>query len=238
MGCVYLAENLANGKKYVGKSIYGLEHRRKGHAASAAKGVRTLFCHAIRKYGMASFVWRVLFESDDAEELNAKEKELIKSEGAKSPYGYNLTDGGEGLVNPSAEVREKIRQSVKRLPPISEETRRKISLSSTGRVASRETREKRRIAATGRRPSEAAKRKMRAAKIGKKTGPRPAEVGRKISQAKRGKPLSPEHIMSLRISHLGFQHTPESNAKRSAALKGKPWSKKRREAQLATKVKT
>lgn len=60
--------------------------------------------------------------------------------------------------------------------------------------------------------------KMRVAKLGK-------------AAHNRGRPLSPEHRTRLSEIQNGKVMSPESSERKSAALKGKPWSQARRAAQ-------
>lgn len=87
----------------------------------------------------------------------------------------NLTDGGDGVRNPLPETRAKIGL--------------KSSIANKGRVQSAETRAKRSASMKGKPKSEAHKAKLR--------GPRPAWIGAKISEVRRGKPLTPEHCANL-----------------------------------------
>lgn len=102
MGCVYLAKNKNNGKVYIGKTVKPLNCRISQHKNSAEKGMQTLFARAIRKWGFDSFVWSVLFESDDDSLLCRKEIEYIASYGSHRPSGYNITFGGEGVSHDAA----------------------------------------------------------------------------------------------------------------------------------------
>jgi group I intron endonuclease len=112
---VYKAENLLNGKVYIGKTILPLE-RRIMHHEKAKTG---LFPSALRKYGRAGFAFSVLDTAESDEELLRKETQWIAVFKSKVPNGYNLTDGGEGMAGYRA----------------TEETRRKMSLSSKGKNA-------------------------------------------------------------------------------------------------------
>lgn len=67
---IYMATNLVNGKSYVGRTVKGLEHRRKNHIWAALSGKGKYFHRAIRKYGKDSFGWEVLCE--------CKNKNLLK----------------------------------------------------------------------------------------------------------------------------------------------------------------
>lgn len=90
---------------YIGK---GKGDRIFDHDSEARKGHRCYKCNVIRK------IWRqgktyqryFVFTTTDEDEAYAYECELIAQYGRKNLA--NLTDGGEGLRNPSAEVREKL----------------------------------------------------------------------------------------------------------------------------------
>ena len=66
------------------------------------------------------------------------EKEMISYYGRENLC--NMTDGGDGISNPSEETRLKMSQKAKNRGKISEETRLKISNSSKGRVLDEKTR--------------------------------------------------------------------------------------------------
>lgn len=161
---VYRARNLVNGHSYIGFTTKGLAYREKRHRESANSrhgGFR--FHHAMRKYGQENFVFEVLMDFQDDEEL-AKIFEREAIEGWKPEY--NLTAGGDGgSVHPdtarkisvankgqtpvfkgrkfSAEALAKFRASRLTAPKphprlgavVSAETRRKMSESNKGKVS-------------------------------------------------------------------------------------------------------
>ena len=152
-GCVYIATNTVNNKKYIGKTKSCLEKRIWQHMNAAQRGSKHLFHCAIRKYGKDAFGWVELFQSSNDAELLKVEIELIKEIKTKVPNGYNLTNGGEGLAGLefSLEHRAKIRaahlgrirgpQTKEHTAKVvahhigkkhSEETKRKMSLSQKG----------------------------------------------------------------------------------------------------------
>lgn len=92
-GVVYLIWNKCNGKKYVGQTIKTTEKRFKEH-----KWEDSLIGSAIRKYGEKNFLRGVIKSCATREELNYLEKHFISLLRCKSPNGYNLTDGGEGIT--------------------------------------------------------------------------------------------------------------------------------------------
>lgn len=85
----------------------------------------------------------------------------------------------------------------------SEETKRKIGLTSLGRMVgykhSEETLQKMR----GRVVSKETRDKLRLANLGRKLGPPSQEIRDKISKGNKGKKLSEETKMKMRLSNLG-----------------------------------
>jgi len=99
MGIIYKAENLVNGKIYVGKTANSIEHRMNGHLRRASKeNPKTYFHCAIKKYGNENFRFSVLEEVDDNTTLSNREKFYIQTLDSMAPNGYNLTSGGDGQV--------------------------------------------------------------------------------------------------------------------------------------------
>lgn len=112
---VYIAENLQNGKKYIGYTTRNLETRIKEHISSSknekSKHYFYLFKQAIRKYGADCFKWDILANCKTKEECCELEKLYIKKLDTISPKGYNLTEGGNGGIQ-SQETKEKISNSL------------------------------------------------------------------------------------------------------------------------------
>lgn len=116
----------------------------------------------------------------------------------------NLTDGGDGVTGHVH----------------SQEAREKLRLSHLGYKPSPEHREKLRLAAA----DPVNKEKRRQASIVKITGiKRSAETKEKMSKARRGKKLSPEHVEKLRQSNNNFgrKHSYEHVEKVRLANTGK-----------------
>lgn len=111
----------------------------------------------------------------------------------------NSCDGGDGMLNPSEEVREKMSRAGKGRPK-SEEHRKKIGAAQVGKVIPAEAREKMRAAALGRKMSDAACAKMSAQRLGRKL---PPGTGTKsgAARAKTYVLLSPEGEL-ITVSHL------------------------------------
>ena len=113
-----------NGKQYIGKDN-NLPNRSKRHLAGNG-GSRALH-NAINKHGAKNFEVEVIrYPGISGEALNAVEMWKIKQLGTKKPKGYNLTDGGEGCLNPSESTRRKMSEWQKGAKK-SESTRRAMS---------------------------------------------------------------------------------------------------------------
>jgi len=81
---IYKATNKINNKIYIGQTVGNLDRRVAQHLVSNKKN-----------------------------KLDFLEKFYINFFNSKVPNGYNLTDGGEGLSNPSDEVRIKLKEANK-----------------------------------------------------------------------------------------------------------------------------
>ena len=93
---IYLAKNTINQKCYIGfDSAWPARQLR--HKHSHVRG-NSKFYNAIRKYGWDNFEWSVLYQSTDGDHcLNVMEKYFIR-EYNSFMNGYNMTEGGEGVV--------------------------------------------------------------------------------------------------------------------------------------------
>ena len=91
-GVTYFIWNLVNGKRYVGQTTRSIEVRFREHAACK----KTIIGKAIQKYGEENFRYGVIKTCATHDELKYWEIHFIAALKSKVPYGYNLTDGGEG----------------------------------------------------------------------------------------------------------------------------------------------
>ena len=91
-GVVYLIIDGTNDLEYVGQTTKTAEERFKAHTIS-----KHYIGKAIRAHGVENFTTAILKECASKDELDRWEKHFIKSRGTKVPYGYNFTDGGEGV---------------------------------------------------------------------------------------------------------------------------------------------
>jgi group I intron endonuclease len=201
-GCVYLAENTVNGKKYIGKTNRTLSSRKKEHQKHARYGSRSYFHKAIRLYGFESFIWTVLFKSYNAAALCESEQNFIKQLNTKVPRGYNLTDGGEGRFGLG----------------LSEETKEKLRQANLGKKHSSETKIKMSEARKGKPKSDKHLSIMRSqeykSKISRANKGRKhtAETKAMLSRLGTGRKQSRETRDKIGEAHKGKKHTAETKA--------------------------
>ena len=140
-GIIYKITNRINGKSYIGLTTVSLQRRWGQHIYSSKTKNYPLY-YSIRKYGIEKFSIEVLCICYSKEELDNEENEYIKKYNSKNrDFGYNLRDGGNG-------------------GNLSEETKKKISLSKIGISRSEETKEKLSKANLGKTVSEDIKDKI------------------------------------------------------------------------------
>lgn len=158
MGVIYVRPNLINGKKYVGQAT-NLEVRQKAwknlNKPYAGKAIN----NARKKYGIDNFGFEILKECKD-EELDYWEMYYIKELNTKVPYGYNMTDGGEGMngYTHSEETRKKLSEIVKK--SYTEERKQYLREIQKGKRYSEESKHKMSEKAKGRKHSEETRKKI------------------------------------------------------------------------------
>jgi group I intron endonuclease len=163
---IYLILNTVNGKKYVGQTVQGLGRRWTKHTHNAKTGSSSALGRAIRKYGAGSFELLEIASCADKAEADSLEKAYILQHRSNCPeFGYNLTEGGDGITGWHHSDEVKARLSALNVgKKLSEEQRTAIGNFHRGRKRSLETRAR-----------------IRAAHLGKKRGPRSEAVKQKIS---------------------------------------------------------
>ena len=182
-----------NGKKYIGITSMPVERRwRKGQAYEN----NSHFTNAIKKYGWENIKHKVLFSNLTEEKAKQLEKQYIlmfKTNDRR--YGYNITDGGEGVKGFRFSEESKRKMSEKRKGhKFSEEHNANISRALKGIPKSEEHKLKQRMTMTGRKASEETKKKFSEMRSGDKN-PRygkhcSEETKAKISAANKGKTIS------------------------------------------------
>jgi len=212
-GVVYKITNKLNGKMYVGQTTRSIEERFGEHA----RHKKFLVDKAICKYGRENFLIEVIEECDTREQLNEREIFWIATLNCKVPNGYNMTDGGEGNLNPSVETRAKMSaaqsgenhpmygkhhkpetiakmSATRRGKHLSEAARAKISLTKKGVPKSPEHKAKLAEVNTGKKASDETRAKMSAKRKGV---PKSAEHRAKIGAGNRGKNRSKSPFVNL-----------------------------------------
>lgn len=94
---IYCFTNLINNKRYIGQSIdvqERISQHKYRYKVKNDSGYRSAFHSALRKYGWENFSFSII-EECTIEELDNKEKYWIQKYNTMSPYGYNLTVGGQ-----------------------------------------------------------------------------------------------------------------------------------------------
>ena len=132
-GVIYLLLNTINGKMYVGQTT-NLRKRISEHKCGDQYVDR-----AIRKYGWENFRCCVIKKCASKAEMDTWEKFFIILLNTKSPNGYNLTDGGEGIVGlkRTPEHNAKIGDALRGIPKSPEHVA-KVAAAHTGKTLSPE----------------------------------------------------------------------------------------------------
>jgi hypothetical protein len=219
VGIIYVCQNRANGKMYVGQTIRSLEKRMWGHCNDALRGSSQAFHKALIKYGREGFDVYVAACCETRAELNRAEEFWIVKLKSLAPNGYNLTTGGGGPV-PTAEVR------------------RKMSDAGKGKKQSPEWIKKRFESRKGWKHSEETKAKLseifahlKKPEVSKPTGPRimSAETRAKLSASiKRSlaenprRPWTEKERAAVSAQKKGIPFSEEHKSRISSASKGKP----------------
>lgn len=233
VGIIYLATNQINGKVYVGQTYRTLNWRI-GRHYSKSKKEDYHFANALKKYNKKDWTWEVLEEINGFATkkalkfiLNKYEKYYIKVLSSKNRLvGYNGTAGGDGVTDPSEEVRyqmgkswrgKKIPKEIKKLMseshkgiPCSDSAKSKIGAIHRGksnwwkgRPKSAEQRKKMSVAKTGQSLPKAIKEKIR----------KTCKVNATCYW--QGKHRYDTTKEKLSIAKLGTKDSPETKAKKS-----------------------
>jgi hypothetical protein len=220
IGIIYKAECRVNGKIYVGQTRRPLYIRIKRHLGAAGY-LKTPFAYALKKHGVASFVFSII---DGGVDLDEKEKYWIAKLNSLVPFGYNSTTGGGGVSGwkASPEICAKVSAAKKgwKMPQagkdllrafhtgrkLSAETRQKLSESHRGYIATEETRRKLSASLMGHPGAFLGRHHTEATKI-------------KMSIAQKGRVFSEEHCRNISAGQRGRKASDETRARMSAAHK-------------------
>lgn len=133
---IYKIENLVNRKVYIGKSfdIYTRWYKHE-QALDSNKHYNKYLQRSWNKYGKNNFVFSIV-ELCDLEDLSIKEIDYILLYNSKDKdFGYNLTNGGEGIKGYKHTINTKRKLSEMQIgKKRGEEELRKFSLSMKGKI--------------------------------------------------------------------------------------------------------
>lgn len=109
---IYCIINTTNNKRYIGYSI-DISRRWATHKRDLKnnKHENAHLQNSYNKYGADSFKYYVIEECEQ-ENLKEREKYWINFYNSKE-FGYNMSNGGDGLLNPPEEIRRKISENLK-----------------------------------------------------------------------------------------------------------------------------
>ena len=119
MGHIYKITNKINNKIYIGQTTKARpsdrfsQHRYAARHLDQKSNTNYLY-YSMNKYGVENFTFEIIEEVDN-QLLNEREQYWISFYNCKAPFGYNMTDGGDGT------------QGFSRPQSIEEREKRKIS---------------------------------------------------------------------------------------------------------------
>ena len=215
---IYIITNIVNAKQYVGISK-NLKRRWNEHRG--ANGSAPALHTAIKKYGKDKFIFSHICDAFDIDAARDIECMLIIQHNTKAPNGYNITDGGEGVVGRPMmddEKKERSQSMLALMASLTPEERAK-KFGTKGRTSTAETIEKIRQSNIGKNlgktASKETKAKMSSIHKLRPRQPLSNETKEKIRQSLTGRKM-PDSEKPKHASFLGRTHSEETKAKISA----------------------
>ena len=178
---VYCITNTLNGMKYVGMTSKTIEESKDYY------GSGKYITSSIKKTGRQYFTKEIIEVCGNLEHLKEREIYWIKTLNTKHPLGYNLTDGGDGVINLCEESKkrqiEKLKLYVGEKHP------------QYGMKRNKETCEKISKALVGRKLSPEHLENVRKANLG---NPMPFHVKQILIEANTGRSPTGETLINIR----------------------------------------
>jgi group I intron endonuclease len=134
IACVYLIENLMNGKKYIGQTV-DFENRKRCHKCNHTKKNYHIYL-AMRKYGYENFEYSILMKDKtiNYDKLDFWECYFIELfDTLNRTKGYN-NDSGGNLNKVCSEEKKKKLSEANKGQIRSDESRLKMSISQKGKI--------------------------------------------------------------------------------------------------------
>jgi hypothetical protein len=188
----------------------------------SANGSAPAFHAAIKKYGVDKFVFSHICDAFNFEAACDLERMLIQQHNTKAPFGYNLTDGGEGVAGrPMTDEDKQIRKiaSSAYVSALTQDEKSK-KYGTKGKKPTAITLEKRSVSMKGKnlgkKVSEEVRAKMSAAHKARPRNPLSEETKEKIRQSLLNRKM-PESNKAKHASFTGKKHSEESKAKIKAS---------------------
>lgn len=173
MPFIYKIRNIINNKLYIGKAE-DVHVRWQKHLSDARTNRGYVLHNAIRKYGKDNFEISIIEKCDNDEQAVIREVFWIaelKTNCSKPEniFGYNLTDGGEGIAGHihTAESRQKMSDALKG-KPLSEAHKLALSIGGKGKILSEAHKSAIRIAGIGKIRTKESKIRYSESKLGNK----------------------------------------------------------------------
>jgi len=234
---IYVLIDPRNGEfRYIGLSSKGMA-RPKKHTIDV-QYEDTHKAHWIRKLQKLGLKYKIgiLETFEHSDQLPAAEIKWISCYRGMGAGLTNLTDGGDGLLNPSEEVRAKISEAAKNISPETRDKMREAAIGNQRNLGNPHTLETRKKLSEANKGENHPMYGKTAWNKGKKLSP---EHRAKISEAGKGKIISPEARRKISEAQLGSKScnygkklSQKTRRKMSESQK-KRWAKRKAAAQEA-----